>query len=566
MQLRHIPLEQLHVSPVNMRHGKRTPDISDILPSVRARGILQPLLVRPNADGFEIVAGRRRYFSAKAIQEEGGETAPIPCAIMEEDDDASAVEASLIENIARQNPDPLTEYETFARLIKCGRAIDGIAATFGITPQVVKQRLALANLLPKIREAYRAEEIDDETVQHLTMATKGQQKDWLKLLKDEDGNAPTGHYLKQWLFGGASISTKVALFALAEYTGQIVNDLFGEDSYFASAETFWEAQDGAIEAKAESYREAGWREVVFLERGAIFSPWGYEKAAKAKGGKIYVEIAHSGEVEFHTGWLTKKDAEKVNRAEAKMNAGADDRETSSVGAKPQMTQAMENYVELHRHGVVRLALLRDPDVALRLMVAHALAPTGNWSVSPDPLRARSKEIEANMRKSPAHTAFEAEYEAIVALLNLPKEHDTVAVFARLLALCDEDVLRIVAFVMALTLAVGDTAVEAAGMHLRASPAGLWQPDDLFFELIRDRATVNAMLAEVAGKSIAKANTDEKVKTQKKIIRDCLAGENWRSKVEGWLPGWMRFPFRPYGKGASGIADAAERAAKVLPAR
>ncbi|HEX3665771.1 MAG TPA: ParB/RepB/Spo0J family partition protein [Rhizomicrobium sp.] len=44
---------------------EKNTDISDILPSVRARGILQPLLVRPNADGFEIVAGRRRYYCAK---------------------------------------------------------------------------------------------------------------------------------------------------------------------------------------------------------------------------------------------------------------------------------------------------------------------------------------------------------------------------------------------------------------------------------------------------------------------------------------------------------------------
>ena len=57
MQLQHIDIDRLHVSSLNMRHSKREPDVSDILPSVKARGILQPLLVRPNADGFEIVAG-----------------------------------------------------------------------------------------------------------------------------------------------------------------------------------------------------------------------------------------------------------------------------------------------------------------------------------------------------------------------------------------------------------------------------------------------------------------------------------------------------------------------------
>ncbi len=74
-----------------------------------------------------------------------------------------------------------------------------------------------------------------------------------------------------------------------------------------------------------------------------------------------------------------------------------------------------------------------------------------------------------------------------------------------------------------------------------------------------------MLAEVAGASVAKANRDEKAKAQKKIVRDCLAGENWRSKVEGWCPGWLVFPFKPYGKGASRLAVASKQAAKALPA-
>src|SRR3546814_16728008 len=94
MQLQHIPLDKLDVSAFNMRNAKREPDVSDILPSVRARGILQPLLVRPNGEDerFEIVAGRRRYFAAKAVAEEGGEVEPVPCAVMEPGDDAGALE------------------------------------------------------------------------------------------------------------------------------------------------------------------------------------------------------------------------------------------------------------------------------------------------------------------------------------------------------------------------------------------------------------------------------------------------------------------------------------------
>ncbi|WP_352750053.1 ParB N-terminal domain-containing protein [Mesorhizobium sp. M0701] len=80
MQLAHIPLDQLNISALNMRRGKRAPDISDILPSVRARGVLVPLLLRPNGqpETFEIVAGRRRYFAAKSLATSAAKAIPCP--------------------------------------------------------------------------------------------------------------------------------------------------------------------------------------------------------------------------------------------------------------------------------------------------------------------------------------------------------------------------------------------------------------------------------------------------------------------------------------------------------
>ncbi|RWF35962.1 MAG: chromosome partitioning protein ParB, partial [Mesorhizobium sp.] len=56
---------------------------------------------------------------------------------------------------------------------------------------------------------------------------------------------------------------------------------------------------------------------------------------------------------------------------------------------------------------------------------------------------------------------------------------------------------------------------------------------------------NLMLADIGGKPVADGNVSEKVKTQKKIIRDFLAGENGREKVDAWLPRWMKFPAQSY---------------------
>jgi len=309
---------------------------------------------------------------------------------MEAGDDAAALEASLLENIARLDPDEMSQYETFVRLTKEGRSVAEIAATFGITERMVNQRLALGNLLPKIRDAYRSEEIDAETIRHLTLASKAQQKEWLALFADPAGNAPHGYQLKQWLFGGQSVSTKVALFPVADYPGQIVGDLFGEDSYFADADLFWQKQNEAIAAKRDALIEAGWSEVVILEPGQHFQTWEHEKTPKKKGGKVFVTVSHRGEVEIHEGYLSRKESRRRPK-----NEPADDGDTAAEPIKstrPAMTKSMQNYLELHRHAVVRLALLANPGTALRLIVAHAVAASGHWQVKAEPQQARNEEI------------------------------------------------------------------------------------------------------------------------------------------------------------------------------
>ena len=106
MKLEFIDIGNIDDSAVNMRHGKKAPDVSDILPTVRKRGIIVPVILRPGAaEGrFELVAGRRRVHAARIAQADEGadpELGRVPSAIMEAGDVAAALEASLIENLAR---------------------------------------------------------------------------------------------------------------------------------------------------------------------------------------------------------------------------------------------------------------------------------------------------------------------------------------------------------------------------------------------------------------------------------------------------------------------------------
>ena len=117
-------------------------------------------------------------------------------------------------------------------------------------------------------------------------------------------------------------------------------------------------------------------------------------------------------------------------------------------------------------------------------------------------------------------------------------------FARLVALPDEAVLRVIALVMAEALAAGSSIAEAAGMVLKPDVARWWRLDDTFLDLLKDRTAIKALLSEVAGKAIADANLSEPGRVQKKIIYDCLTGER-RERVEGFVPRYMAFPIGRY---------------------
>jgi ParB family chromosome partitioning protein len=571
MELRHIDIACLSVSPANMRDGRKAPDLTNILPSVRARGVLVPLIVRQNGspETFEIVAGRRRFHAAQAIAEETGEAEPLPCAIIEAGDDAAALEASLIENVARIDPDEVTRWESFTRLVREGRRPEDIALTFGLTELQVKRTLALGNLLPRIRSLYRRDEIDAVSIRHLTLADRKRQREWLALFDDDPLRCPMGYSLKAWLFGGSSIPTTAALFDLSSYTGGIVADLFGEDSYFASTEAFWAAQMEAVEARANAYREQGWAEVVVLPTGTPFHSWEHERSPKRKGGKVFIAVSPRGDVSIHEGYISLKDA----RRRAKAQSG----EGEAKPVRPEISGPLASYIDLHRHAAVRAALVERPSIALRVMVAHAIMGSALWSVRIEPQRGATDAVTESVESSAAEAAFDQKRRAVLALLAFDPEAPTLTggydgelgiagLFAQLLRLPDADVLDILAIVMGETLAAGTPLIELLGRELAVDMAQVWTADDSLLDLIRDNEVLYAVLVDVAGERVATANAKATGKVKRGIIRDCLTGANGRAMIEGWVPKWMRFPPAAYtGRGGVPTASRVAAVAALIPA-
>ncbi|KJS24640.1 MAG: hypothetical protein VR75_14275 [Hyphomonadaceae bacterium BRH_c29] len=565
-ELTHIPLDQLSVSKLNMRHGRKKPDVSDILPSIREKGIRQTLLVRREDETYGVIAGRRRYFALLELAKETGTIPLVPCAIMSEEDTASAIEASIIENVARLPATEMEQYVAFRKLADEGKAPEDIATFFGVTELLVRRVLALAGLAAPIRKLYAEDEIDRETIRALTLATPNQQAEWLNLWESETERAPFGRACKAWVTGGTTITTDKALFELERYEGAVTSDLFGERAVFADAEAFWAAQAAEVSVRIEQYLARGWADVVCHERGTYFQRWEYVQTTKKKGGKVYVEQRHDGTVTFHEGWLKASEARKTSRQ------GTDGDTAAPADTKPEMPGPMADYVGLHRHGAAAASLLAAPAISLRLMVAHAITGSSLWNVRPHVCGARKNETHESVTTSVARAEIHAASERADALFSAlgamrPRAngdaYSLCQTFSALLAMSDEEVCQVLALTMAETLEPGGPVVEAV-LHVCGTDLGpYWSPDEAFFDLLRDKRVINAMVADIASPSVATSVTKESGKVQKALI------QNWIDGVEctanpGWRPGWMQVPPTRLVEGAgSATAEAWERIAGLF---
>lgn len=134
--VREVEIARIRPNPNQPRTRFTEESIAELADSIAQRGVLQPILLRPRDDGFEIVAGERRW---RAAQKARLHTIP---AIVREIDEASTAELALIENIQREDLNAIEEAEGYRQLIeRHGHTRDGVAKI------VHKSRSHVANLL-----------------------------------------------------------------------------------------------------------------------------------------------------------------------------------------------------------------------------------------------------------------------------------------------------------------------------------------------------------------------------------------------------------------------------------
>jgi ParB family transcriptional regulator, chromosome partitioning protein len=136
-ELRQLPLELIAPNPSQPRRAFEEEALLALADSIRARGVLQPVLVRPLVGGrYELIAGERRWRAAKMAELES-----LP-AIVRRHDDAASLELALIENMAREDLNPVEEARACAALVEeLGLSREEVGLRVG------RSRVAVSNLI-----------------------------------------------------------------------------------------------------------------------------------------------------------------------------------------------------------------------------------------------------------------------------------------------------------------------------------------------------------------------------------------------------------------------------------
>jgi ParB family transcriptional regulator, chromosome partitioning protein len=141
-ELAHLPLEMIHPNPRQPRRRFDHEATSGLADSIRAQGVVQPVLVRPrNAGGYELIAGERRW---RAAREAGVPTVP---ALVREADERDALLLGLVENVAREQLSPVEEARAYALLMdEFELSLGEIGERVGRSKPSVSNRLRLLEL------------------------------------------------------------------------------------------------------------------------------------------------------------------------------------------------------------------------------------------------------------------------------------------------------------------------------------------------------------------------------------------------------------------------------------
>jgi ParB family transcriptional regulator, chromosome partitioning protein len=143
-----VEVEQLQPNPFQPRRQISEGSLAELADSIREQGVLQPIIVRESADGYQIVAGERRWRAVKQL-----DLRTIPC-VISDFNDLQMLEIALIENLQRDDLNPIDEARAYKRLSEeFGLSQDDLATRVGKSRPAVANCMRLLSLPLEVQDA-----------------------------------------------------------------------------------------------------------------------------------------------------------------------------------------------------------------------------------------------------------------------------------------------------------------------------------------------------------------------------------------------------------------------------
>jgi ParB family transcriptional regulator, chromosome partitioning protein len=260
-----VPLSQLRLSAKNSRKKRPQESVERMAASLKAHNQLQNLVVsRSDIDDFyEVDAGGTRLAAFQLRQQRGEISADhlVDCKIVSSED---ALEASTAENTLRDAMHPADQFDAFKGMVEAKNSIPDIAAHFGVSELVVKQRLKLANVAPKLVQVYRDGGMDIGQLQALALTDdkKLQEKVWFGAKNEWNRQARDIRHAitTSEIRGDSTIARFVGIDVYEAAGGPVRRDLFSTrgEVFLGDKALLDKLALDKLEAIAHAERAAGW--------------------------------------------------------------------------------------------------------------------------------------------------------------------------------------------------------------------------------------------------------------------------------------------------------------------
>jgi ParB family chromosome partitioning protein len=155
-RVEYVPIHRIRPGPYQPRQAVDPKELGELAESVRSHGVLQPIVVRPVSDGYEVVAGERRWRAAAMA---GLDSVP---AVVRQVGDLQALAIALVENLQRQDLNPVERARAYRRLVEeFGLTQEEVARTVGRSQPSVANALRLLSLPPEVLQLVERGELTE---------------------------------------------------------------------------------------------------------------------------------------------------------------------------------------------------------------------------------------------------------------------------------------------------------------------------------------------------------------------------------------------------------------------